>query len=51
MEEVIGLRGAPGSGSLADWGVRYRCLALAPGGGVDWDALATAIRPGEPELR
>ncbi|KAI8477427.1 MAG: putative methionine gamma-lyase [Monoraphidium minutum] len=47
LEEVIGLRGTPGHGSLAEWGVSYRELALAPGGGVDWDALATAIVPGK----
>ena len=46
LEEVIGLRGTPGHGSLREWGVAYRELPLAPGGGIDWDALATAIRPG-----
>ena len=46
MEEVIGLRGTPGAGSLRDWGVAYRKLDLAPGGGIDWAALATAVRPG-----
>ena len=46
LEEVIGLRGTPGHGSLREWGVAYRELPLAPGGSIDWDALATAIRPG-----
>ncbi len=46
MEEVIGLRGTPGHGSLAEWGVTYRELPLAPSGEIDWEALASAIRPG-----
>jgi cystathionine beta-lyase family protein involved in aluminum resistance len=49
MEEVIGLRGrGKGHGSLAEWGVAYRQLELSPPrtGGVDWRALATAVRPG-----
>lgn len=45
LEEVIGLRGTPGIGSLADFGVRYRQLELAPGGGIDWAALAAGVRP------
>ncbi|BAC90956.1 aminotransferase class I/II-fold pyridoxal phosphate-dependent enzyme [Gloeobacter violaceus] len=44
LEEVIGLRGA-GQGSLRDFGVTYRELALTPAGGIDWETLATAIRP------
>ena len=47
LEEVIGLRGTPGHGSLAEWGVTYRELPLAPRGGIDWDALASAIGPSE----
>ena len=46
LEEVIGLRGTPGHGSLREWGVAYRELPLADSGCIDWDALATAIRPG-----
>ncbi|KAF6263851.1 methionine gamma-lyase-domain-containing protein [Scenedesmus sp. NREL 46B-D3] len=46
MEEVIGLRGTPGHGSLMEWGITYRELPLAAGGKLDWDALATAIKPG-----
>lgn len=45
LEEVIGIRGTPGAGSLAEFGVSYRKLDLAPGGGIDWEALTTAIRP------
>lgn len=47
MEEVIGTRGTPGHGSLMEWGVTYRELELAPGGGIDWETLKTAIVPGE----
>lgn len=46
MEEVIGLRGTPGHGSLKEWGVAYRELPLAAGGLIDWAALRTAIIPG-----
>ena len=44
LEEVIGLRGN-NQGSLADFGIRYRQLELTPAGTVDWQALATAVRP------
>lgn len=42
LEEVIGLRGH-GQGSLMEFGITYRVLPLAPGGQVDWAALATAV--------
>lgn len=45
LEEVIGLRGTAGHGSLQEWGVTYRELPLA-GGSIDWEALASAIQPG-----
>ncbi|KAL4419832.1 hypothetical protein ABPG75_006930 [Micractinium tetrahymenae] len=45
LEEVIGLRGTPGIGSLMDFGVGYRKLELQPSGEVDWEALASAVRP------
>jgi cystathionine beta-lyase family protein involved in aluminum resistance len=44
LEEVIGLRGE-GQGSLADFGVHYRQLDLAPSGEMDWEGLATAVKP------
>ena len=44
LEEVIGLRGQ-GQGSLSELGVSYRELTLTPAATIDWDALATAIRP------
>ena len=42
LEEVIGLRGQ-GQGSLAEFGISYRELALTPAATIDWNALATAI--------
>lgn len=47
LEEVIGLRGTPGSGSLAEFGVSYRKLDLAESGSIDWEGLSHAITPGE----
>lgn len=42
LEEVIGLRGQ-GQGSLADFGIKYRELALTDKGVVDWQTLSTAV--------
>ena len=44
LEEVIGLRGE-GQGSLRDFGIHYRQVELLPDGSLDWDTLATAVRP------
>lgn len=44
LEEVIGLRGQ-GQGSLAEFGIHYRQLELTAQGTVDWQTLASAIRP------
>lgn len=44
LEEVIGLRGE-NQGSLADWGVRYKELALTESGQVDLEGLEAAIGP------
>jgi cystathionine beta-lyase family protein involved in aluminum resistance len=44
LEEVIGLRGQE-QGSLADFGVHYRQLDLTPTGEMDWEGLATAVKP------
>lgn len=49
MEEVIGIRGTPGHGSLMEWGITYRELDLHPSGSIDWEALATAVVVGECE--
>ena len=46
LEEVVGLRGDPGAGSLKDWGVAYRQLPLLPpSGSIDWEGLASAVGP------
>ncbi len=44
LEEVIGIRGT-GQGSLREFGIAYRQLALTEAGTIDWQGLATAIRP------
>lgn len=44
LEEVIGTR-EEGQGSLAEFGVSYRQLELTEVGTIDWEALATAIKP------
>lgn len=43
LEEVIGIRGTPDVGSLADWGVTYRENKLKADGGVDLETLRTAV--------
>ncbi|CAM6088076.1 unnamed protein product [Calypogeia fissa] len=45
LEEVIGLRGSAGEGSLKEFGVSYREVPLADDGGLDWDALGVAVKP------
>ena len=42
LEEVIGLRGQ-GQGSLTEFGVAYKQLALTAAGTVDWETLPDAI--------
>jgi cystathionine beta-lyase family protein involved in aluminum resistance len=44
LEEAIGTRGE-GQGSLKDFGVSYRELALTEEGLIDWEGLSQAIRP------
>ena len=43
LEEVIGLRGEPDSGSLADFGVMYGQVDLTESGEPDFDAIADKI--------
>jgi cystathionine beta-lyase family protein involved in aluminum resistance len=43
LEEVIGTRGQPHSGSLMDFGVSYRTMDLLDDGKVDFDNLAASI--------
>ncbi len=42
LEEVIGIRGE-GKGSLREFGISYRQVELAAGGGIDFAALEKAI--------
>ncbi|MEB3190742.1 MAG: methionine gamma-lyase family protein [Snowella sp.] len=44
LEEVIGLRGKS-QGSLAEFNISYRELALTAQGAINWDGLKTAIKP------
>lgn len=44
LEEVIGVRGE-NQGSLADFGITYRELALTDLGTIDWQVLEKAIKP------
>ncbi|MEM8810822.1 MAG: aminotransferase class I/II-fold pyridoxal phosphate-dependent enzyme, partial [Cyanobacteria bacterium P01_G01_bin.38] len=44
LEEVIGLRGQ-GQGSLREFGVNYRELAMTDGGTLDWTRLKTTVGP------
>lgn len=45
LEQVIGLSGTPGNGSLADFGVEYREVALKDGK-VDFDNIAKELADG-----
>jgi len=51
LEEVIGYpltpdsTGANYAGSLKDFGITYRQVDLTPEGGVNWEALAKAVKP------
>ena len=47
MEEVIGMRGTAGHGSLQEWGVGYEEVPLAAHGGIEWPAFEQSLRPGE----
>lgn len=43
LEEVIGISGTPGNGSLMDYGVEYGEMPLTGGGLPDLDAIAQAV--------
>lgn len=43
LEEVIGIRGEGGNGSLADFGVNYKEVALLNGKQADFDGIRAAI--------
>jgi cystathionine beta-lyase family protein involved in aluminum resistance len=44
LDEVIGISGEPGRGSLADFGVRYEEVALLESGEVDLAGIEAALR-------
>lgn len=44
LEEVIGDRGS-GQGSLREFGISYRQVDLTAAGEIDWQALASAVKP------
>ena len=50
LEEVIGLRGTPGHGSLKEWGVSYREMPLAADGSVDLNSLPEVLTPSKDPL-
>jgi len=43
LEEVIGISGEKGAGSLADFGVSYKQIDLLADGGVDFDKVSKAV--------
>lgn len=45
LEQVIGIKGNAGDGSLKDFGVKYKQVDLTPDGYIDFDALGKAIGP------
>lgn len=48
LEEIIGKRGS-GNGSLKEWGIAYREVALKPDGKIDLEALSDALS--DPSIR
>ena len=44
LEEVIGISGTAGNGSLADFGVTYKQADLLPDGAFDFDAIEKTLR-------
>ncbi len=44
LEEVIGIAGTPGNGSLADFGVRYKQIELTEAGGFDLPAIGEVLK-------
>ena len=43
LEEVIGITGETGGGSLADFGIKYREIPLTDSGKPDYDKIKTAL--------
>ncbi len=46
LEEVIGISGTPGNGSLADFGVAYKQADLRADGTFDFDAIGEVLKAG-----
>ena len=44
LEEVIGIAGEPGNGSLKDYGVEYSQVDLLPDGTPDYDRITEAVK-------
>lgn len=44
LEEIVGIRGT-GNGSLKEFRISYDSVSLTEEGGIDWDAVAAAIKP------
>lgn len=49
MEEVIGLRGEAGTGSLADFGINYAQVDLLPDGTVDFEGIRSKVSACKPK--
>ena len=47
LEEVIGISGTPGNGSLADYGVHYHGIEMIEGKTLDYDAIGAYLRSDE----
>ncbi len=45
LEEVIGIVGQPGNGSLCDFGVNYQQVDLLENGDIDYPAIEAALNP------
>lgn len=50
LEEVIGLTGEAGRGSLADYGVKYSQIDVLPNGQLDLEGIKTALE-NDPSIR
>lgn len=44
LEEVIGIRGERGNGSLADFGIEYREVTLKENGDIDFEGISSALK-------
>lgn len=44
LEEILGIRGEPGEGSLRDFGVNYKEVKLGPDGSPDYDGIKEAVK-------